>query len=305
MRNVVTSRRRGILDRVWIRSDASWTRLGYSVWRQARVVVPLVTRRVSQWARQRVGWSGAREAAVDHRARHERVGVKRLEVENLALDVPGRRLLVGADFTAGAGECLAVLGPSGVGKTSLLNCVAGISTAASGSVLIDGTELSSLGAAKRSEFRLRHIGMVFQFGELLPELTLLENVALPLRLVDVPRREAERRAMGWLDRLGLGEHVQAHPERLSGGEIQRAGIARALVHEPVLVLADEPTGMLDEENTERVVGLLVETARELGIAVMVATHDPLVASAADRVLRIRDGRLIVADESDRSADARP
>jgi ABC-type lipoprotein export system ATPase subunit len=229
--------------------------------------------------------------------------VRRLTVEDLSLKVPARRLLAGASFGVAAGECVAVVGPSGVGKTSLLNCVAGIDTPAAGSVRIDDTDLSLLRADERAAFRLRHIGLVFQFGELLPELTLLENVALPLRLMDASRRDAEDRARSRIDSLGLSHRAQARPELLSGGEIQRAAIARALVHEPSVVLADEPTGMLDEETTAKVVGLLVETARQLGSALLLVTHDPLVASTADRVLRMRNVRLDAIGDSDRSAES--
>jgi putative ABC transport system ATP-binding protein len=229
--------------------------------------------------------------------------VERLTVKDLSLEVPGRRLLTGATFSVDAGEYFAVVGPSGVGKTSLLNCVAGIDVPASGSVWIDDTELSDLRAGQRSEFRLQHIGMVFQFGELLPELTLLENVALPLRLVGTSRRKAEERAMSWLDRVALSPQAQSRPEMLSGGEIQRAAIARALVHEPSLVLADEPTGMLDEQNTEHVVSLLVEIVNQLGTALLVVTHNSIVASVADRVMRMSNGQLNDISDSDLSAGA--
>lgn len=222
----------------------------------------------------------------------------RLEVSNLSLDVPGRRLLKGVSLAGEAGECLAVMGPSGAGKTSLLNCLCGIAAPSGGSVWVDGVELTALGPSKLADFRLRRIGMVFQFGELLPELTTLENVALPLRLLGSSRRDSERRAGEWLERLGLGGRGGMHPDTLSGGEVQRAGIARALAHEPRLVLADEPTGALDEENTARIAGLLVGTAKELGATVVVTTHDPLVASRADRVLRLREGHLTPARESD-------
>lgn len=135
--------------------------------------------------------------------------------------------------------------------------------------------------------------MVFQFGELLPELKAVENVALPLRLMGASRQKAERKAGEWMKRLGLSEELsQAHPGTLSGGEVQRVGIARALAHEPRLMLADEPTGALDEANTEQVVGLLVRTAKELGAAVVITTHDPLAASKADRVLRLHEGKLV-------------
>lgn len=220
-----------------------------------------------------------------------------LEVSNVTVDVPGRRLLDNISFTAEAGECLAVMGPSGSGKTSLLNCLCGIATPVSGSVQVGEIKVTELSLSKRTAFRLRHVGMVFQFGELLPEMTAIENVALPLRLMGFSRRESERRAGKWLDRLGLVERGGAHPEVLSGGEIQRVGIARALAHEPSLVLADEPTGSLDEDSTVRIVELLTGMAKELGATVIVATHDPLVASKLDNVLRLRDGRLTLSDES--------
>ncbi len=219
-----------------------------------------------------------------------------LEVSNLSLDIPGRRLLDMLDLEVGAGECLAIMGPSGSGKTSLLNCLCGITTPSSGSVWIAGVELTALRPSKRAAFRLRHIGMVFQFGELLPELTALENVALPLRLLGSSRRDSERQAEEWLERLGLGGRGEAHPDILSGGEIQRVGVARALAHKPLLILADEPTGALDEDNTARIAELLVGAVKELGATAIVTTHDPLVASHANRTLRLRDGLLAPAKE---------
>lgn len=218
--------------------------------------------------------------------------MSQLDVHGLTLDVPGRRLFDGITFTAEPGEFIAIMGPSGSGKTSLLNCLCGIAAPTAGSVIIDGVEVTRLGSTARAAFRLKHVGLVFQFGELLPELTVVENVSLPLRLLGVGREEAERRATDWLIRLGIGPHGGQHPDRLSGGEIQRAGIARALAHAPTLVLADEPTGALDEANASRIAGLLLTTAKETGTTVIVATHDPLVAARADRVLRLRDGQLI-------------
>ncbi len=217
-------------------------------------------------------------------------------MSNLTLDVPGRRLLDAISFAGAAGECLAVVGPSGSGKTSLLNCLCGIATPTVGSVRVDGVELTGLRLSKRTAFRLRRVGMVFQFGELLPEMTALENVALPLRLMGFSRNEAEHRAAEWLDRLGLDGRGGAHPDVLSGGEVQRVGIARALAHEPCLVLADEPTGALDEANSSYIAELLVGVAKEFGATVVVATHDPLVASRADRAFRLREGRLAPANE---------
>lgn len=220
-----------------------------------------------------------------------------LKVTDISLDVPGRRLLDGVNLEARAGECLAIMGPSGSGKTSLLNCLCGITKPSSGSVRIEGVELTDLSLAKRSALRLRRVGMVFQFGELLPELTALENVALPLRLMGSPRSEAERRASEWLKRVHLGERGGAHPDVLSGGEVQRTGIARALAHEPGLILADEPTGALDEDNSVLVMGLLIGAAKELGATVVVTTHDTQVASKTDRTLRLHEGHLKPSENS--------
>lgn len=189
-----------------------------------------------------------------------------------------------------------MLGASGVGKTTFLNCVAGISEPSSGTVHVDDTHIHGLSAAKRSEFRLRHVGIVFQYGELMPELSLVENVALPLRFSGVPRRDAQQLARAGLHRVGLADRAGSYPRELSGGEVQRAALARAFVHDPILVLADEPTGMLDEENTKLVANLLATAAHESGAAVLLATHDSVVAAAADRVVRISDRQIVPVGE---------
>lgn len=214
-----------------------------------------------------------------------------LIVRDLMIEVAGRVLFHDVSLEVGSGECVAVVGPSGVGKTSLLNCLGGITTPNGGSVVLDGVDLTPLSPAQRAEHRLRHVGLVFQFGELMPELTLVENVALPLRLLEVRRSEAEARARAQLDRLGLAEHHGKRPDEVSGGQVQRAGIARALVHEPDLVLADEPTGMLDEETSRATVQLLIEQAKSSGAGLVMVTHDSAVAARADKVLRIRDGAV--------------
>jgi ABC-type lipoprotein export system ATPase subunit len=230
--------------------------------------------------------------------------MSQLEVVDLSLVVPGRKLLHGVTFRADAGVCVALMGPSGSGKTSLLNCLSGITTPTSGTVRVGDVEVTRLGSSKRAEFRLQQVGMVFQFGELLPELTVVENVALPLRLVNVARADAEQRATQLLDRLGLQGRGSAHPNVLSGGETQRVGIARALVHTPRLVLADEPTGALDEANATQIGDLLVGTAKQLGATVVIATHDPLVAARADYVLRLRDGQVVPDAALDDYAEVR-
>jgi putative ABC transport system ATP-binding protein len=215
----------------------------------------------------------------------------RLVVSELALTLPDRPLLQRIDLEIESAESVAVMGPSGAGKTSLLNCIAGLSAPTHGQVFVDGTELTSLSARARADFRLRHVGFVFQFAELMPELTVVENVALPLRLVGAGRRDAKHAALRALERVGLGDRRDVRPDVLSGGEAQRTAVARALVHGPKVILADEPTGALDEENTTVVVDLLRATAHEVGAALVTATHDPRVAARADRTLVLRDGVL--------------
>ncbi|MCW3814503.1 ABC transporter ATP-binding protein [Micromonospora sp. DR5-3] len=198
--------------------------------------------------------------------------------------------LAGASLAVRAGEVVAVMGPSGSGKSTLLHCLAGIVQPDRGQVRYRGTELAGLSDAGRSALRRREFGFVFQFGQLVPELTCLENVALPLRLERVPRREAERRAAEWLDRLEVADVAGKRPGEISGGQGQRVAVARALVTEPRVVFADEPTGALDSLNGERVMRLLAGAAREAAAAVLLVTHEPRVAAYSDREVVVRDGR---------------
>lgn len=215
-----------------------------------------------------------------------------LAAESLYIRVASRNLLEDGHLQLEAGECVALVGPSGTGKTSLLSTIAGITAPLSGRITVEGTDLTTLVERARASLRLRRIGLIFQFGELLPELTVRENVELPSRLIGGTAADARARAHRWLEELGMAGKGDARPHQLSGGEIQRVGIARALAHEPALVLADEPTGMLDTSNTDKVVSVLFERARAQGTAVLLATHDNRVASAADRVLSLTDGRLL-------------
>ncbi|MCS7255871.1 MAG: ABC transporter ATP-binding protein [Thermomicrobium sp.] len=214
-----------------------------------------------------------------------------LVVERLTFVTPERRLLDGVDLVVSPGTAAAIMGPSGSGKTTFLQCLCGIRRPTSGRVVIDGTEIWRLREDRRAAFRLARVGLVFQFGELLPELSAVENVMLPLRFLGWERSRAEQRAHQLLEELGLAHRATAHPEQLSGGEIQRVGIARALATAPALVLADEPTGMLDEMTARVVAQLLVSIARQQGAIVIIATHDPIVAGTCDVTYRLRDGRL--------------
>ncbi|MER5897803.1 ABC transporter ATP-binding protein [Streptomyces sp. NPDC001876] len=198
--------------------------------------------------------------------------------------------LDGASFSVHPGEVVAVMGPSGSGKSTLLHCLAGIITPDSGSVTYAGRELSEMPDAQRSALRRSDFGFVFQFGQLVPELTCVENVALPLRLNGTRRKEAERMALQWMERLEVDDLAAQRPGEVSGGQGQRVAVARALVASPKVVFADEPTGALDSLNGERIMELLTECARTAGTAVVLVTHEARVAAYSDRDIVVRDGR---------------
>ena len=195
------------------------------------------------------------------------------------------------DLSLDAGEVVAVMGSSGAGKSTLLMCLAGVLAPDAGEVWAVGQRMDVLSDRERSRLRLSTFGFVFQFGDLLAELSIQENVALPLRLGGVTHTEAHHRAREMLDRLGLGELAARRPSQVSGGELQRAAVGRALVHRPAVVFADEPTGAVDERNRAEVLAVLLELARVNGTAVVLVTHDRAVAEVADRVLTLRDGHL--------------
>nr|WP_239141924.1 ABC transporter ATP-binding protein [Plantactinospora endophytica] len=198
--------------------------------------------------------------------------------------------LDGATLHLRAGEIVAVMGASGSGKSTLLHCLAGIVPPDAGQVHYRDRELSAMSDAERSALRRTEFGFVFQFGQLVPELSCLENVALPLRLGGTRRRVAEQRAAEWLGRLEVTEVAGHRPGEVSGGQGQRVAVARALVTAPRVLFADEPTGALDSLNGEQVMRLLTEAARHTGAAVVLVTHEPRVAAYADREIVVRDGR---------------
>lgn len=203
-------------------------------------------------------------------------------------------VLKGVDMHIGRGERVALLGQSGSGKSTLLNLIGGIEPPTKGRIWVAGTELAGLGEHARTLFRRRHIGFVYQFFNLIPTLTLLENVQLPRELNGARSAGARRVAAELLARVGLGDRGDAYPEQVSGGEQQRVAIARALAHRPALILADEPTGSLDAQTGEQVLGLLGEAATADGTALLMVTHSERVAASAQRVLRLRDGMLETA-----------
>ncbi|MGW8551577.1 ABC transporter ATP-binding protein [Streptomyces tubercidicus] len=197
--------------------------------------------------------------------------------------------LGGADFSIRPGEVVAVMGPSGSGKSTLLHCLAGIIGPDSGTIRYGEHELTAMSDARRSALRRSDFGFVFQFGQLVPELTAVENVALPLRLNGTPRKDAERQAREWLERLEVDDVRGKRPGEVSGGQGQRVAVARALARTPRVIFADEPTGALDSLNGERVMTLLTEAARDTGAAVVLVTHEARVAAYSDREIVVRDG----------------
>jgi lipoprotein-releasing system ATP-binding protein len=195
------------------------------------------------------------------------------------------------DVSIEKGEMVAIVGASGVGKSTLLHVLGGLDTSDAGTVRIGGIELNHLPDAEVVAFRNRHVGFVFQFHHLLPEFSALENAEMPMRIARVTPPERLRRATDLLERVGLGHRLTHKPGMLSGGEQQRVAIARALVMQPDLLLADEPTGDLDEHTADALHGLLREMHRERGLTSIIATHNPRLAAACDRVLRLEEGKL--------------
>jgi putative ABC transport system ATP-binding protein len=198
--------------------------------------------------------------------------------------------LAGANATVSPGETVALVGPSGSGKSSLLYCLAGLIVPDRGSVRFGDLDLTKLTDDQRSDVRRSRFGFVFQFAELVPELTLRENIMLPMELNGIGRRERQSRASELIERLDLVEHADRRPSRVSGGQAQRAAVARAVAHRPAVVFADEPTGSLDSANGEVVLELLLKLAKEDGSSVILVTHDERVAARADRTIRMLDGQ---------------
>jgi putative ABC transport system ATP-binding protein len=196
------------------------------------------------------------------------------------------------NLAVNAGEFLAVMGPSGCGKSTLLHLLGGLDRPTEGQVLIDGHNLTDLNDTRLAELRRRKIGFVFQFFNLIPVLNALENASLPLALDGLSPAKANAQAGEWLTKVGLADRHTHRPDQLSGGQQQRVAVARALVAEPALILADEPTGNLDTRSGDEIAGLLRQVANDWGRAVVMVTHDPRIAAYADRIVFLKDGRIV-------------
>ena len=214
-----------------------------------------------------------------------------IEVRDIVKSYDKLRVLDGVSLDIGRGEIVAVTGPSGAGKTTLLQIVGSLERADSGSVSYEGTRLETLGEKALARFRNVNIGFIFQFHQLLPEFTLLENVEMPALIGGRSRAEARRRAMELIEYLGLGDRTTHKPSQLSGGERQRAAVARALVNNPRVVLADEPTGSLDSRNRAELHRLFFDLRRDMGHTFVIVTHDENLAADADRSIRLTDGHI--------------
>lgn len=221
-----------------------------------------------------------------------------IQLNNIYKSYGNLTVLSGVNLTIGENEIITIVGPSGAGKTTLLQIAGSLDRPDSGDVIYDGENIAALNDRRLSEFRNRNIGFVFQFHQLLPEFTAVENVAMPALIAGKPRKKAMERAAELLGTLGLGERLRHKPEEMSGGERQRTAIARALVNDPKVVFADEPTGSLDSRNRDEIRTLISDLRRSLGQTFVIVTHDPSVSEIADRTVNMADGRIISGNSSD-------
>ena len=206
------------------------------------------------------------------------------------------------NLSVNAGEFVAIMGPSGCGKSTLLHLIGGLDRPSSGAVVIEGTSIAEMDDDRITELRRRKIGFVFQFFNLIPVLNAVENAALPIKLDGVKPAEANKQATEWLDRFGLSNRLTNRPDQLSGGEQQRVAIARALAAEPSLILADEPTGNLDTRSGDEIANLMREAAKTYGRTVVMVTHDPRIAAYADRIVFLKDGKIVDETQLERKND---
>lgn len=219
-----------------------------------------------------------------------------ITISNITKSFGTLQVLKGIDLTINKGEVVSIVGPSGAGKTTLLQIIGTLDKPDGGSVSINGQDVTRLSQKKLADFRNRHIGFVFQFHQLLPEFTALENIMIPALIAGTSRREAKERAMSLLDMLGLSSRASHKPSELSGGEKQRVAVARALVNTPDVILADEPSGSLDSENKKELHQLFFDLRDRLGQTFVIVTHDESLAAITDRTINMRDGQIILTEE---------
>lgn len=215
-----------------------------------------------------------------------------IELNGISKSYGELEVLKNIELSVSDHEIMTIVGPSGAGKTTLLQIAGTLDKPDSGSVKYDGEDITSMSDRKLSEFRNSHIGFIFQFHQLLPEFTAIENVALPALIGGKSRRKAMQRAEELLDLLGLSDRLRHKPAQLSGGERQRAAIARALINDPSVIFADEPTGSLDSKNRDEICRVIADLRRDLGQTFVIVTHDPSIASIADRVVNMADGNIV-------------
>ena len=215
-----------------------------------------------------------------------------IHLTNIEKSFGSLEVLKGIDLEINKGEVVSIVGPSGAGKTTLLQIMGTLDRPDSGKVIVDGVDVSTLSQKKLSDFRNQHVGFVFQFHQLLPEFTALENIMIPAFIAGKSQKEAKRRALELLDFMGLTERAEHKPNKLSGGEKQRVAVARALVNNPAVILADEPSGSLDTKNKGELHQLFFDLRDKFGQTFVIVTHDEQLASITDRTIHMKDGRIL-------------
>ena len=215
-----------------------------------------------------------------------------IHLTNIEKSFGSLEVLKGIDLEINKGEVVSIVGPSGAGKTTLLQIMGTVDRPDSGQVIVDGVDVSTLSQKKLSDFRNQHVGFVFQFHQLLPEFTALENIMIPAFIAGTSQKEAKRRALELLDFMGLTERAEHKPNELSGGEKQRVAVARALVNNPAVILADEPSGSLDTKNKGELHQLFFDLRDKFGQTFVIVTHDEQLASITDRTIHMKDGRIL-------------